>query len=106
MHSYCKHPPQEGFSLQAANGSSIPTYGRQSLTLNLGLRHTFPWIFIIANVHQPIIGADFLNHFNLLVDLRTSDFLTVTPTSTFRAIIHLSVQSGALLMVTQSITPF
>ena len=61
MHSYRKHPPQEGFSLQAANGSSIPTYGRQSLTLNLGLRRMFPWIFIIADVQQPIIGADFLN---------------------------------------------
>ena len=71
MHSYRKHHPQEGFSLQAANSSSIPTYGRQSLTLNLGLRRIFPWIFI-ADVHQPIIGADFRNHFNLLVEQVTS----------------------------------
>ena len=33
--------PQEGLSLHAANGSPITTYGRQSLTLNLGLRRTF-----------------------------------------------------------------
>ena len=75
MHSYRKHPPQEGFSLHAANGSSIPSYGCQSLTLNFGLRRMFPWIFIIADVQQPIIGADFLNHFNLLVDLKNKRLL-------------------------------
>ena len=62
--------PQESFSLCAANGSPITTFGRQSLTLNLGLRRTFQWIFIVADVKNPILGADFLNHFNLLVDLK------------------------------------
>ena len=62
--------PQDGFTLQAANGSIIPTYGRQSLTLNLGLRRTFQWIFVIAKVKKPILGADFINHFNLLVDMK------------------------------------
>ena len=67
-----KHsPPQDhGFTLLAANGASIPVFGRQSLTLNLGLRRKFQWVFIEADVKQPIIGADFLNHFNLLVDLK------------------------------------
>ena len=52
---YHKYPaPHEGFTLQAANGTTIPTYGRQSLTLNLGLRRTFQWIFILADVKQPI----------------------------------------------------
>ena len=39
------------------------------LTLNLGLRRPFQWIFVIADVKNPIIGADFLAHHNLLVDL-------------------------------------
>ena len=73
-----KHPPQEGFSLEAANGSSIPTYGCQSLTLNLGLHRTFPMIFIIADVQPPIIGADFLNHLNLLVDFKNKQLLDST----------------------------
>ena len=55
--------------LHAANGTSIPVYAERSLTLNLGLRRTFRWIFYVAAVKQPIIGADFLTHYKLLVDL-------------------------------------
>lgn len=63
---YHKHlTSQDGFTLQAANGSIIKTYGRQSLTLNLGQRHSYQWIFIVADVKRPILGADFINHFNL-----------------------------------------
>src|SRR5215469_9404904 len=38
--------------------------------ISLHLRRTFPWVFTIADVSQAIIGADFLKHFDLLVDLR------------------------------------
>ena len=57
-------------TLLAANKSPISTYGEKSLTLNLGLRRTFRWIFVIADVNQPILGADFLNNFALLVDIK------------------------------------
>ena len=63
-----KHP-QPHFNLQAANGLRIPTFGRKSLTLNLGLRRSLPWIFVVADVGRPILGADFLHHFHLSVDL-------------------------------------
>ncbi len=56
--------------LQAINGSNIPTFGLRSLTLDLGLRRAFRWVFIIADVPQPVLGADFLYHFGLLVDMR------------------------------------
>ncbi len=46
------------------------TYGTRSLTLDLGLRRTFRWVFIIANVKKPILGADFIHNFGLLVDVR------------------------------------
>ena len=49
-------------------GAAIATYGIQSLTFNLGLRRTFHWVFLVADVTTPIIGADFLRHFDLLVD--------------------------------------
>lgn len=39
-------------------------------TVNLGLRRDFISDFIIADVTKPIIGADFLSHFDLLVDLK------------------------------------
>ena len=49
------------FSLKAVNGSEIATYGVRSLTLYLGLRRTFRWVFVVANVKQPILGADFIS---------------------------------------------
>ncbi|VDL45062.1 unnamed protein product [Hymenolepis diminuta] len=52
-----------------ANGSPIKTYGQKSITLDLGLHRTFRWIFIIADVSEPIIGSDFLSHFGLLLNL-------------------------------------
>ena len=36
-----------------------------------GLKREYLWTFIVADVQQPIIGADFLIHYNLLVDLRS-----------------------------------
>ncbi|GFX72879.1 transposon Tf2-9 polyprotein [Trichonephila clavipes] len=62
--------PQSNFSLFAANNTKIPAYGMVRKELNLGLRRPFIWTFIIADVSSPIIGADFLKHFNLLIDLK------------------------------------
>ena len=57
-------------TLQAANNSSIATYGKRSLTLDLNLRRSFQWVFVIADVAMPILGGDFLRHFGLLVDMQ------------------------------------
>ncbi|GFS49807.1 hypothetical protein TNCV_4344691 [Trichonephila clavipes] len=65
--------PQSNFSLFAANITKIPAYGMVRKELNLGLRRPFIWTFIIADVSSPIIGADFLKHFNLLIDLKKKD---------------------------------
>lgn len=62
------HPAQ--LQLFAANGTAIPTFGQRLIKLDLGLRRDFNWPFIIAAVSQPIIGADFLRHFGLLVDIK------------------------------------
>ncbi|BHF77218.1 hypothetical protein SprV_0502032200 [Sparganum proliferum] len=61
---------RSSFCLTAANNSSIPTFGQRSITLDLGLRRIFRWIFIITDASVALIGADFLAHFNLLVDLK------------------------------------
>ncbi|GFW36705.1 hypothetical protein TNCV_1220371 [Trichonephila clavipes] len=57
------------YKLYAAIGTEIPTYGLKILTLDLGLRRPFQWPFIIAKVKRGIIGADFLQKFQLLIDL-------------------------------------
>jgi len=59
----------DGFQSQAVNNSPIATYGNQLLTLDLRLHRSFRWVFVIADVQTPILGADFLQHFGLLVDL-------------------------------------
>ena len=64
------HSPQ----LTAANGTSIRTFGRQTIKLQLAQRH-LQWDFITAEVETPIIGADLLGHFGLLVDLRNKRVL-------------------------------
>jgi cleavage and polyadenylation specificity factor subunit 1 len=63
-----KHKHPSG-SVYAANNSIINTYGEKLMKLNLGFRRELNWPFIIANVNRAIIGADFLHHFNLIVDL-------------------------------------
>ena len=74
----------DSLTLIAVNNTAIHTYGKRSLTLNLGLRRSLPWIFVIADVKKPILGADFLRHFGLLVDMRR---LKLTDAHT-----HLSIQ--------------
>src|SRR5215470_8795448 len=56
--------------LYAANGSAIPVFGEISLTVSLQLRRSFTWIFVIADVTQPILGIDFLSHFDLTIDTK------------------------------------
>ena len=56
--------------LYAANSTRINTYGIKTLELNLGLRRNFIWKFYIADVSHPLLGADFLNKYGLLVDVQ------------------------------------
>jgi hypothetical protein len=64
-----RHPPDK-LTLTAINDTLIPMFGKRSLTLDLGLRRSFPWIFIVADMQRPILGADFLRYFGLLVDMK------------------------------------
>ena len=72
--AFCRNLVLTGFRTQTASPwwplttlLSIPT-----ATVNdVGLKRDYPWTFIVADVQQPIIGADFFIHYNLLVDLRT-----------------------------------
>ena len=57
--------------LVAANNTTINTYGNCKRVVDVGLKREYPWTFIVADVKQPIIGADFFIYYNLLVDLRS-----------------------------------
>ena len=57
--------------LVAANNTTINTYGNFRRVVDAGLKQDYAWTFIVADVKQPIIGADFLIHYSLLVDLKS-----------------------------------
>lgn len=93
------------FQLHAANNSKINTYGRRSLTLNLGLRRVFRWVFLIADVRHPIIGADFLSHYNLTVDVRAKALRDET-TSLSVCGVRASSETTAISMLPPAPSPF
>ena len=74
-----------GTQLKAANGTNIDCFGTITKTITIGER-SFTFEFIIANVSQRILGADFLAAFYLapnhrdgvLFDLNTFDTLPAT----------------------------
>ncbi|GBN12077.1 Transposon Ty3-I Gag-Pol polyprotein [Araneus ventricosus] len=66
---------KQDLELYAANGSRISTYGTIKLELDFGLRRSFIWSFLVADVSDPIIGADFLERFELLIDVRNRRLL-------------------------------
>nr|VZI16990.1 unnamed protein product [Spirometra erinaceieuropaei] len=70
--------PSPGLHLQAADCYPIPTFGSLSLTLNIGLRRSFTWIFVIADVPHAIFGSDLHAEFDLLVDCRCARLLDST----------------------------
>ena len=84
-------------TLSAANGSAIPTYGKKRINVTIG-SSTIPWDFILAKVTRPLLGADFLRHYGLLVDVRNQRLIDATslevteisPTSKRDAINHTS----------------
>ena len=82
-----------GPPLQAANGSTITTYGTRVVCFRFGQRN-FQARLIAADVSRPLLGADFLRTHNLLVDMRNRRLIeadifsgiscyvsTVTPTN-------------------------
>lgn len=81
------------YKIYAANGTRIKTYGDKTLTLNLNMRRPYRWTFIVADITQPILGADFLEKNNVLVDIRNKRLIDGTT----------GLQSNAKLM--KSSTP-
>ncbi|GFV97662.1 retrovirus-related Pol polyprotein from transposon 17.6 [Trichonephila clavipes] len=95
--------PQSNFSLLAANNTKIPAYGMVRKELNLGLRRPFIWTFIIADVSSPIIGADILKHFNLLIDLKKKRLVDVE-TSLFTSCVFSNIVQPSILTVDANIS--
>ena len=75
--------PAIGSPLVAANGSDIWIFGKRRITFSIANR-SFIWLFTIADVPHPLLGADFLCEHALLVDMkhrRLIDSCTLASTS-------------------------
>ena len=60
--------PAVGPAIMATDRSPISCWGSRVETITAD-RHSFKWTFLQAVVAFPIIGVDFLNHFELAVDI-------------------------------------
>ncbi|GFW37581.1 transposon Ty3-I Gag-Pol polyprotein [Trichonephila clavipes] len=70
-----KNKQPSDYKLFAANGTEVPNYGIKVPNIDLGLRREFLFSFIIAKVSKGILGADFLNKFKLLIDIRNKQLI-------------------------------
>lgn len=60
--------PPSGPKIMAADKTPIPCWGWKRMTIVSGKR-TFVWNFLLAAVGFPLVGADFLGYYKLMVDL-------------------------------------
>ncbi|XP_066947185.1 uncharacterized protein [Macrobrachium rosenbergii] len=63
-----KRPPDPVASLTATTGSPILSYSTKLLSVSI-LGQRYKWNFIIAKVRTPLLGANFLAHFGLAVNV-------------------------------------
>ena len=56
--------------LSAVNGSSVLTFGCKNIIIDLRGPVPLNWEFCIAETLKPIIGIDFLSHFDIKIDPR------------------------------------
>ena len=57
--------------LASANNTTINTYSTSRCIIDVGFKRDYAWTFIVADTKLQIIGADFLIHYSLLVDLKS-----------------------------------
>lgn len=84
------------YKLYAANGTSIETYGTCTLTLDFLLRRPYRWTFVVADVSQPILGADFLKYHKLIVDLNRRKLIDLVTNLNAVASVIISDSSTAI----------
>ena len=78
---HSSHLPPTGPLLKSANGQNISCWGEQRRTVEFG-GHRYTWVFLLADVQFHIIGVDFLQHFQLLVDMAANGLRLALPPHT------------------------
>nr|VZI36718.1 unnamed protein product [Spirometra erinaceieuropaei] len=98
--------PSPGLYLQAANCSAIPIFARLSLNLNIGLRRSFTWVFVIADVPHKILCSGFLGEFGLHVDCQHARLLDRTTGLSFRGLAPFTAPTNLSVLDTDIASPY
>ena len=67
--------------------------------MDFGLRRAFRWVFIVADLPTPIIGADFLCHYNLLVDVKHQRLIDSSTSLTVQGVTSQTVSISPMFVV-------
>ena len=95
----------DGTTLRAANGTKIACFGNTRKVVTLGER-TFEFDFIIADVQQSILGADFLSEFYLAPNHRDGSILDLNSLEALPASIAHGVASSPVNFVNHVDSPY
>ena len=74
-------------------------YRTCSLTLNLELCRPYRWVFMVANIHNSILGADFLKNYGLIVDMSRRQLLDTRTQLSIQGVISLSSSPSPTLLL-------
>ncbi|UYV65013.1 hypothetical protein LAZ67_3002817 [Cordylochernes scorpioides] len=94
--------PSSDYKLYAAIGTEIVTYGTKVRNLDIGLRRQFQWPFVIANTNRAIIGADFLNNFGLIIDIKNKRLIDGITNLSIRGVIQSISDMGNISTLNSS----
>lgn len=87
-------------SLSSANGGHIATGAEQKIVLKLNgsdqLVHHFQWTFLHGAVDGPILGNDFIKHYQLLVDPAAACLRRRVSNVVFHGVESFSLQASAV----------
>lgn len=89
-------------TLSASNLSRIDTYGTHSVILDLRLRWPFAWAFTVVNVEMAFFGADFLTHFNLVIDLQQQQLINALTSLSLKGFV-IDTPVHGVSMVTRAV---
>lgn len=74
--------------LRTADGKPLACHGEVSVEIDIPmLRRTFRWTFVVAETMFPLIGIDFLSHFDLSVDCSGRTLLDKTTKRTISLVV-------------------
>ena len=77
--------------LKSANNTTITYHGQTKVTFTIeGFKGSFKWNFSVADVSKPILGADFLAHFNISVNCQNCTIFNPVSKESCKGIKHLT----------------